>query len=119
MVADKPQMQGSDAAVYRRLLGLLHPFRTVVAVTIIAMVVDAACMTLFARVIKPLIDKLFVTHDPHVIFWMPIIGTITSRASDSFQFVHSITPTRPTTVRPSTIAVLAESVVACATCSLV
>src|SRR5690348_2020554 len=66
-------MQGSDAAVYRRLLGLLHPFRTVVAVTIIAMVVDAACMTLFARVIKPLIDKLFVTHDPHVIFWMPII----------------------------------------------
>jgi subfamily B ATP-binding cassette protein MsbA len=66
-------MQGSDAAVYRRLLGLLRPFRTIVVVTVLAMVVDAACMTLFARVIKPLIDKLFVTHDPHVIFWMPII----------------------------------------------
>ena len=50
----------SDATTYRRLLGLLHPYRTVVAATVLAMVVDAACMTLFARVIKPLIDKLFV-----------------------------------------------------------
>ena len=63
----------SDATIYRRLLGLLHPFRTVVAATVLAMVVDAACMTLFARVIKPLIDRLFVVRDPQVIFWMPII----------------------------------------------
>ncbi|MGH8112587.1 MAG: lipid A export permease/ATP-binding protein MsbA [Rhodanobacteraceae bacterium] len=63
----------SDAAIYRRLLGLLGPYRSVVAWTVLAMVVDAACMTVFARTIKPLIDKLFVTRDPHVIFWMPII----------------------------------------------
>jgi subfamily B ATP-binding cassette protein MsbA len=66
-------MQGSDAAVYRRLLGLLRPYRTIVVVTIMGMVVDAAAMTAFARVIKPMIDKLFVTHEPRVIFWMPII----------------------------------------------
>ncbi len=66
-------MQGSDAAVYRRLLGLLRPFRTIVVATVLAMVVDAACMTLFAREVKPLVDKLFVDRDPHVIFWMPII----------------------------------------------
>ena len=70
---DTPRMQGSDAAVYRRLLGLLRPFRTIVVVTILAMVADAACMTLFAREVKPLIDKLFVDRDPTVIFWMPII----------------------------------------------
>lgn len=63
----------SDAVVYRRLLGLLRPYRVVVIATVIAMVVDAACMTLFAREVKPLIDKLFVDRDPEVIFWMPII----------------------------------------------
>jgi subfamily B ATP-binding cassette protein MsbA len=63
----------SDATTYRRLLQLLGRYRLAVGITIFAMVADAACMTLFARVIKPLIDKLFVTRDPHVIFWMPII----------------------------------------------
>ncbi|MGH8124993.1 MAG: ABC transporter transmembrane domain-containing protein, partial [Rhodanobacteraceae bacterium] len=63
----------SDAVIYRRLLELLSSFRTVVIVTILAMVADAACMTLFAREVKPLIDKLFVDRDPTVIFWMPII----------------------------------------------
>ena len=63
----------SDATIYKRLLGLLRPFRTAVLVTVLAMVTDAACMTEFANKIKPLIDKLFVDRDPHVIFWMPII----------------------------------------------
>lgn len=63
----------SDAAIYRRLLGLLRAYRGMVAITILAMVADAVCMTLFAKEIKPLIDKLFVVRDPHVIFWMPII----------------------------------------------
>ena len=63
----------SDAATYKRLLGLLRPYRWVVIITIAAMVADAACMTLFAKEVKPLVDKLFVVRDPHVIFWMPII----------------------------------------------
>ncbi len=63
----------SDATIYKRLLGLLRPFRTAVLVTMLAMVTDAACMTEFANKIKPLIDKLFVDRDPYVIFWMPII----------------------------------------------
>ena len=63
----------SDATTYKRLLGLLRPYKIVVAVTLCAMVVDSLCMTLFAKEIKPLIDKLFVVRDPHVIFWMPII----------------------------------------------
>ena len=65
--------EASDATTYKRLLALLRPFRVVAVITVIAMVTDAACMTEFARKIKPLIDKLFVDRDPHVIFWMPII----------------------------------------------
>jgi subfamily B ATP-binding cassette protein MsbA len=63
----------SDAVTYRRLLGLLRPYKLVVGVTLVAMVLDSACMTLFARTIKPMMDKLFTVRDPHVIFWMPII----------------------------------------------
>ncbi|HEX7370724.1 MAG TPA: lipid A export permease/ATP-binding protein MsbA [Rhodanobacteraceae bacterium] len=64
----------SDLAVYRRLLGYLRPFRAVAAITILAMVIDPACMAVFAGLIKPLIDKLFgPARDPGVIFWMPII----------------------------------------------
>ncbi|HVX04603.1 MAG TPA: lipid A export permease/ATP-binding protein MsbA [Rhodanobacteraceae bacterium] len=63
----------SDAATYRRLLTLLRPYRWVVAITILAMVADAVCMTLFAKEVKPLVDKLFVSRDPQMIFWMPII----------------------------------------------
>ena len=63
----------SDATTYKRLLGLLGPYRWVVIITIAAMVADAVCMTLFAKEVKPLVDKLFVNRDPHMIFWMPII----------------------------------------------
>ena len=70
----RPEAHGvSDATTYRRLLGLLRPYRLAVGVTLCAMVIDSLCMTLFAKEIKPLIDKLFVVRDPHVIFWMPII----------------------------------------------
>ena len=63
----------SDATTYRRLLALLRPYRWAVVITILAMVADAVCMTLFAKEVKPLVDKLFVSRDPHMIFWMPII----------------------------------------------
>ncbi|HEX5489219.1 MAG TPA: lipid A export permease/ATP-binding protein MsbA [Rhodanobacteraceae bacterium] len=73
-MGDTDRRSDSDAVIYRRLLSLLRPYKAVVVVTVLAMVTDAACMTLFARVIKPLIDKLFgATRDPQVIFWMPIV----------------------------------------------
>jgi ATP-binding cassette, subfamily B, bacterial MsbA len=72
-VNDARSQARSSATLYRRLLSHLRPYRAVVVGTLLAMVVDAACMTVFAREIKPLIDKLFVKRDPNVIFWMPII----------------------------------------------
>jgi len=63
----------SGLAAYRRLLGYLKPYRLMSEITVLAMVTDAACLTVFANQIKPLIDRLFVDRDPTVIFWMPII----------------------------------------------
>ena len=63
----------SGLAAYRRLLGYLKPYRLLATITLLSMAADALCMTLFAKEIKPLIDKLFVDRDPRMILWMPII----------------------------------------------
>ncbi|TAN07661.1 MAG: lipid A export permease/ATP-binding protein MsbA [Rhodanobacteraceae bacterium] len=63
----------SGATLYQRLLGLLQPYKAIVIVTVLAMATDSLCMWLFARTIKPMMDKLFTVRDPEVIFWMPII----------------------------------------------
>jgi subfamily B ATP-binding cassette protein MsbA len=72
-VVDPARRPESDAGVYRRLLGYLRPYRSAAGLTLFSMAVDAGCMTVFARAIKPLIDKLFTARDPQVIFWMPIL----------------------------------------------
>jgi subfamily B ATP-binding cassette protein MsbA len=58
--------------VYRRLLGYLKPYRWVGVATILGMAGDAAGMTLFVGLVKPMIDNLFVKRDPGTIFWLPI-----------------------------------------------
>lgn len=71
---------------YRRLLGYTASHRRMATVAILAMVVDAMCMTLFAKLIKPLLDRLFIDKDPSTIFWMPlwIIGIFVIRSIASF-----------------------------------
>lgn len=63
----------SSWATYRRLLGYLRAYKWIALAAVIGMIVDAGAMSLFARVIKPLLDSLFVVRDPRVIFWMPFI----------------------------------------------
>jgi len=58
--------------VYKRLLGYLKPYRWVGVGTMIGMAGDAAGQTLLVRLIKPMIDGLFVEKDPNTIFWLPI-----------------------------------------------
>lgn len=67
-----PAARQSGAALYARLLGYARRYWMVAAAVVLAMVVDAACMGLFAQSIKPMLDDLFVAHDPTTIFWMPI-----------------------------------------------
>ncbi|MGH8113056.1 MAG: lipid A export permease/ATP-binding protein MsbA [Rhodanobacteraceae bacterium] len=57
---------------YRRLLGYSATHWRMALLALIGMVVSAACMTLFAKLLKPLLDRLFIARDPHTIFWMPI-----------------------------------------------
>ena len=63
----------SSLAVYARLLGYTRRYWFVALAAVLAMIVDAACMGLFAGSIKPMLDNLFVARDPNSIFWMPII----------------------------------------------
>ena len=64
--------QASGAALYARLLGYARRYWPVAVLVVLAMVIDAACMGLFAQSIKPMLDDLFVARDPRTIFWMPI-----------------------------------------------
>ncbi|NCT66362.1 MAG: lipid A export permease/ATP-binding protein MsbA [Rhodanobacteraceae bacterium] len=72
MSAAVPPAQ-SGLALYARLLGYTRRYRAVVLLAVLAMVADAACMGVFARIIKPMLDDLFVARDPASIFWMPIL----------------------------------------------
>ena len=56
---------------HRRLLGLVRPYWPLWIVAGIGMVFDAAASGAFVRLIKPMLDDLFVRRDPDVIFWMP------------------------------------------------
>lgn len=58
--------------IYRRLLGYTVRYWPVASLAVLGMIIDAACITAFARLIKPLLDNLFVEKDPYTIFWMPI-----------------------------------------------
>ena len=71
---------------YRRLLRYTYAYWGMAALAIIGMIADAGCTTLFAKLIKPLLDRLFIDRDPSTIFWMPlwIIGIFTVRGAASF-----------------------------------
>ncbi|CAG1770865.1 partial Lipid A export ATP-binding/permease protein MsbA, partial [uncultured bacterium] len=68
-----PAAQSSGAALYARLLGHVQRYWPIAVLVVLAMVIDAACMGLFAQSIKPMLDDLFVARDPQTIFWMPIV----------------------------------------------
>lgn len=71
---------------YRRLLGYTAVHWRMAALAIVGMIVDAGCTTLFAKLIKPLLDRLFIDKDASTIFWMPlwIFGIFSLRGVASF-----------------------------------
>lgn len=79
-------LAGGAWRTWRRLLGYSARHPVWASLAIVGMIVDAACMTLFARLIKPLLDNLFVDKDPYTIFWMPIwiIGIFVVRGIASY-----------------------------------
>ena len=62
----------SGLDLYLRLLGYTRRYWPIALAAVLAMITDAACMGVFARAIKPMLDNLFIERDPQTIFWMPI-----------------------------------------------
>lgn len=63
----------SASGTYRRLLGYVRPYWVFWMVALIGMVFDAAASGMFAWLIKPMLDELFVARNAQAIFWMPIV----------------------------------------------
>ena len=61
------------SGTYRRLLGFVRPYWPFWVLAIVGMVFDAAASGAFVKLIEPMLDDLFVSRDPDVILWMPIV----------------------------------------------
>jgi len=64
---------GTGWQTYRRLLGYALPHWPVFLVAVLAMGVFAATETVFAWMMKPLLDESFVAKDPDWIRWIPLL----------------------------------------------
>ncbi|HET8942695.1 MAG TPA: lipid A export permease/ATP-binding protein MsbA [Rudaea sp.] len=62
----------SAFATYRRLLGYAARHWPIAMLAIFGMVFDAGVTTAFTRLIKPMLDDLFILRSATMIFWMPI-----------------------------------------------
>ncbi|MEW9572646.1 lipid A export permease/ATP-binding protein MsbA [Rhodanobacter sp. Si-c] len=67
--------------VYKRLLGYTRRYWAIGVITMVCMALDSGSLTVFTKLIKPIIDQLFAKKDPYLIFWMPlwIIGIFLAR----------------------------------------
>ncbi|MEO8802692.1 MAG: lipid A export permease/ATP-binding protein MsbA [Rudaea sp.] len=62
----------SPFATYRRLLGYAARHWPIALLAIVGMIFDAGVTTAFTRLIKPMLDDLFILRNAKMIFWMPI-----------------------------------------------
>lgn len=70
---DTPQEITQGAAIYRRLLRYVIPYKLAFGVAVIGMVLAAATDTGIAAILKPLLDGGFVEKDPTWIQLLPIL----------------------------------------------
>ena len=86
MSTSQERLREDTWRIYRRLLTYTAPYWPVGAIAVLFMAVDAGCMAMFASLMKPIVDKLFVHRDPHAVFWMPIwiLGIFTLRGIASY-----------------------------------
>lgn len=77
--------------LYKRLLGYLKNYLPLFGLSVFSMLVVAATMPLFARLIKPLIDEGFVAKNMDMANWLPfaIVGLFVVRGV--FNFINEYT----------------------------
>jgi len=80
------------AVVYRRLLRYAAPHWRMFLLAMLGMVLYSATDVTFVRLVKPLIDRIFVAHDPLVIRWMPpvILAVFLVRGLANFTSSYAI-----------------------------
>jgi ATP-binding cassette, subfamily B, bacterial MsbA len=67
------QLEKGVARVYGRLLAYVLPFWKIFSLAIFGMIIYAVTQPAFAALIKPLLDKSFVQHDPRSIRLIPLL----------------------------------------------
>lgn len=73
MDASAARAEGVDsAAVYRRLLGYVGPYRLFAVVAVFGMALEAAAAGVFTWLMQPLVDETFVAQNPVTALWLPI-----------------------------------------------
>ncbi|MCS4503311.1 Lipid A export ATP-binding/permease protein MsbA [wastewater metagenome] len=75
-----------DGGVYRRLLGYVRPYWGIALVAVIGMVVSGGMESVFAWLMKPMLDRGFVERDPEMIRLIPfaLMGIFLLRGVASF-----------------------------------
>ena len=71
----------SAGKIYRRLLHFVAPYRLVLVVALVGMLIEAAAAGAFAKLMKPMVDLTFVSRNPNVSLMLPlaIIGIFIAR----------------------------------------
>lgn len=72
--------------VYRRLVGYSLQYKRYLVLAVVGLLLSAATQPLFSWILKPLLDKAILQHDPSVIEWLPwgIIGIFLLRGVAMF-----------------------------------
>lgn len=72
--------------VYRRLIGYSLQYKRYLVLAVVGLLLSAVTQPLFSWILKPLLDKAILQHDPSVIEWLPwgIIGIFLLRGVAMF-----------------------------------
>lgn len=79
-------MDASPWATYRRLLGFARPYRALLAVAAVGMLIEAAAGAYFTALMQPIIDETFDASASGVELWLPatIVGLFVVRGLAGF-----------------------------------
>ncbi len=69
----KARPDGNSWAVYKRLLGYARPYAWTFVIAVLANIAFSGIDSTFAYLLKPILNKGFITPDPAFLKWIPLI----------------------------------------------
>jgi len=100
----------SGWATYRRLLGWTLPYRALLGIAFIGMVIEAAAAGGFTWLMQPMIDETLVAQDPEARWQLPllIVGLFVLRSLATFATDYGMARAGRSVVRDLRVAVLGK-----------